>query len=495
MKAKNLFHLILWSGIAVSPMAKAATVPVTSLADDGSPGTLRTAIESAASGDTLDLTTLDGSILLNFGQLTIDKDLVIAGPGPSHLAIDGQLNSRVFCVMPGAVVTFSGLAITNGYEDPFFSGVSAGGGILNELGTLTILNCWVSGNFADLGAGIFNDGGSLLFGGVTGTATLRLLNSTLSGNSTESGVGGAVLCGSFPGSSSVVIVQNSTLSGNMAWIGGAIQCSAGSTVQIDNSTLSGNVALSGLGGGIAVRGSSLAIKNTLLDGGSWGANIWLDPQQAGLVQSYGYNLSSDDGGGQLAAGGDLVNTEPLLGLLQYNGGPVPTHALMPGSPAVDAGSATDITGLPVTSDQRGVSRPQGPALDIGAFEAEQESPPPGSGHSYSWSGVLRPIESDGTSVFKAGSTIPVKFKLTGEDAGITDLVAKLCFGPTDGGVVETIHEAQCRAGSSGTNLFSYDAVSGEYCFNWSTKGLSSGTYRVFIDLGDGEVRTVDVTLK
>jgi hypothetical protein len=101
----------------------------------------------------------------------------------------------------------------------------------------------------------------------------------------------------------------------------------------------------------------------------------------------------------------------MLGLLADNGGPTWTHALLPGSPAVYAGSGTDIEGNPVLRDQRCVSRPQGVANDIGAFEFEA------SESEYNWSGVMDPINPDGTSVFKAGSTVTFKFTLSGESAG------------------------------------------------------------------------------
>ncbi|HEY3228182.1 MAG TPA: choice-of-anchor Q domain-containing protein, partial [Roseiflexaceae bacterium] len=84
---------------------------------------------------------------------------------------------------------------------------------------------------------------------------------------------------------------------------------------------------------------------------------------SGAITSSGHNLSSDSSCG-FTAGGDLQNTNPLLGPLAANGGPTPTHALLPGSPAFEAGTNT---GCPAT-DQRGILRPQGIFCDIGAFE-------------------------------------------------------------------------------------------------------------------------------
>ena len=83
----------------------------------------------------------------------------------------------------------------------------------------------------------------------------------------------------------------------------------------------------------------------------------------GNITSLGHNLDSD-GSCELSGTGDLSSTDPLLGPLQDNGGPTFTHALLPGSPAIDA---ADDTAAPAT-DQRGIRRPQGRAGDIGAYE-------------------------------------------------------------------------------------------------------------------------------
>ena len=84
----------------------------------------------------------------------------------------------------------------------------------------------------------------------------------------------------------------------------------------------------------------------------------------------GHNLDSENSC-QFNGTGDLINTNPRLGPLQDNGGPTFTHALLQDSPAVDAG---DNNGAPAT-DQRGVSRPQGSTVDIGAYELEGGGPP------------------------------------------------------------------------------------------------------------------------
>jgi len=125
-------------------------------------------------------------------------------------------------------------------------------------------------------------------------------------------------------------------------------------VTITNSTISGNSATGsggGIWGGFAGSNSIFANEN--------GGNV-----TNGEVTSLGHNLFTDTPPGTLLPT-VLLNTDPLLGPLADNGGPTFTMALLPGSPAIDTGSAS----AGVTADQRGIPRPQGTAPDIGAFES------------------------------------------------------------------------------------------------------------------------------
>jgi hypothetical protein len=112
---------------------------------------------------------------------------------------------------------------------------------------------------------------------------------------------------------------------------------------------------------------------------------------------------------------------------------------------------------------------------------------------YDWSGVLQPINADGTSVFKAGSTLPVKFQLTGASACITNAVAALSYAKVYDNVPGGVNEADSTSAATTGNLFRY--TGGQYLFNWSTKGLSPGIYQLQINLGDGVIRTVTIGLK
>jgi uncharacterized repeat protein (TIGR01451 family) len=228
---------------------------------------------------------------------------------------------------------------------------SAGGGINNfGGGTLAVTSSTFSGNTADIGGGINNESGMV-----------TVSTSTFSGNTVSLWGGGL---SSFSGP---LEVSNSTVSGNTAGeLGGGIYND--DTLSVSNSTVSGNTASSGNGGGIFndVDGNP-SIKNSIVaqspDGGNCADN-------AGTFTALGVNFADD-----ASCPGFTVSAEINLGPLANNGGPTQTHALLPGSIAIDAViDCTDVAGAPVTADQRGVARPQDgsgdgiPLCDGGAFE-------------------------------------------------------------------------------------------------------------------------------
>ncbi len=224
---------------------------------------------------------------------------------------------------------------------------------------MTISNSTISGNGA--GGGKNNIPGS--GGGISGGGTIT--NCTISGNSVFGsplkgpGLGGGIRAGT-------VTISNSTLSDNYCLfygLGGGIYC--GGTLTIEKSTLSNNSATQG---GRIYNEGSIGIGNTVLNrGDASGENVF---NNGGTITSAGYNLSSDDGGGVLNGPGDLINTDPLLGPLQDNGGPTFTHELHPGSPAVDAGDPNFTP--PPFYDQRGPDfwRVRNNRIDIGSFEVQ-----------------------------------------------------------------------------------------------------------------------------
>jgi hypothetical protein len=231
------------------------------------------------------------------------------------------------------------------------------GGIFNA-GTAEITNCTVDQNTGGQhGGGIYNQG-----------LLLTIANSTINHNNVIGDGGGIANTGPLT-------ISNSTISGNTASFkgvgngGGIFNAAPPSTLTIRNSTFSGNLVGSpaGQGGGIYLSTGRVELENTILKAGAAGANLF---NQSGTVISNGYNLSSDDGGGFLTAPGDQINTEPMLGPLQNNGGPTFTHALLTGSPAINAGNPNFTP--PPSNDQRGPGYPRvsGGRIDIGSFELQ-----------------------------------------------------------------------------------------------------------------------------
>jgi hypothetical protein len=367
-----------------------ASIIVVTNTNDSGPGSLRDALAAAIDGDMIDATGISGTILLTSGELQITHAVTISGPGAGNLAVDGNGTFRVFDNLISGV-SISGFSITNGSAPG-----NNGGGVFNEGGnsaTLRLSDCTVSGNSADFGGGIFNLNGTLTVdnctisgnaaafsgGGIDnsasdGAASLTITNSTISDNSATANDGGGILSGAAGTTLSVasLIVSNSTLSDNSATgNGGAIANTADAApnnaqAAITNSTISDNSATAN-GGGIYNAIGEFQIGDTILNAGSSGVNIFIN---SGRATSLGYNLSSDDGGGVLTGTGDLINTDPMLGPLQDNGGPTFTHALLPGSPAIDAGDPAFTS--PPFFDQRGnpFDRVIGSLIDIGSFEVQ-----------------------------------------------------------------------------------------------------------------------------
>ena len=324
-----------------------ATTIIVSNTNDSGPGSLRQALVDANDGDTVDATGISGVITLTTAQLLVDKSVTIIGAGANILAVDGNATTRIFQIGQSETVTISDLTIRNGQG-------SFGGGILNgDAATLTIINSTLSDNSGGFGGGGFNSG------------TLAIVNSTVSGNIASEGGG------IYNSGAGILTITNSTFSGNAASsIGGGV-FNLG-TLQLARSTLSDNSA-SFLAGGI-LNFQNLEIGNTILKRGDSGENIYNNTQ--GIVTSVGYNVSSDDGGDILTGPGDQTFTDPMLGPLQENGGPTLTHALLPDSPAINAGDPSFTP--PPFFDQRGpgFDRVVNGRLDIGSFEVQDVTATP-----------------------------------------------------------------------------------------------------------------------
>ena len=307
------------------------------------------------------------------GDFDISESLTLVGA--NGVVIDGNGFDRVFHIRTSANVAISSLTVTGGN-----AGADNGGGILiDSSATLTASNVTVSGNSAKWGGGIaatgdltfiqgrignntatFGGGGAYLYGASSST-----IRSSLVDNNTSTFGGGL----NPWGVSTTLAISNSTLSGNQATSsasssGGAIFPVLG-TVSIDHSTIASNSS-SGFGGGIYNESASVTLRNTLI-----GDNTAPTATDCGGSQltSAGFNLVEVgcSMGGDLS--GNIIGVDGGLGPLQLNSLPLPTHALLGGSPAIDAGSCTDTASDVVIADQRGVSRPQIGTCDIGAYEA------------------------------------------------------------------------------------------------------------------------------
>jgi hypothetical protein len=359
---------------AMSGLAIADTITVINTNDSGV-GSLRQAIAKASDGDTIEFdSTLNGeNIILTSGELTIDKSIAITGPGANLLGISRAQNAaafRIFHVMPSRSVRIQGLTISNGLAQ-----FDSGGGILNETSELHVIDCRINDNVTEAtGGGICNCFTASMLtvesstlsgnfagdygGAIANSGTLVVMDSTLSANRGEF-TGGAII------NDASLTVSNSTVSGNSTQLhGGGIANISGQNT-ISNSTLTGNSGSTA--GAIYNRLATLEIRNTILNAGDMGPNILND---LGTVTSHGFNLSSDDAGGLLTAPGDQINIDPLLGVLQDNGGPTFTHAPLQGSPVIDAGDPK-FTPPPI-DDQRGhgFNRVVNGRIDIGSYEVQ-----------------------------------------------------------------------------------------------------------------------------
>ncbi len=398
--------IILILTLAIS--ATAATLTVTSTFDfagtcGGSGCSLRQAIASAGPGDTIDFSLpAHSTIALTHGELVIDKNLTITGPGRSLLQVQpetGFPQSRIFNIIaPATSVSISGLSISGGSAD------YGGGILLNSSSSLALSNCAVSANSADYGGGISSSnnggsgsltilncsivdngvsrqGGGIRFSGAAGAA-LTIMNSTISdnlmGNAGTLGGGIEILLTSADQSATII---NSTISGNSAnGDGGGIYFYSyytNATGTLTNCTIADNESFDA-GGGIFNGQGTLNVRNTII-----ARNDAVSGKDfSGTLTSQGYNLIGNTSGTTITGTttGNQLNVNPMLGTLQDNGGPNRTCALLSGSPAIDAGNS----GGSIT-DQRGMARPVdsptvpnasgGDGSDVGAYEVQPDQLP------------------------------------------------------------------------------------------------------------------------
>jgi hypothetical protein len=115
---------------------------------------------------------------------------------------------------------------------------------------------------------------------------------------------------------------------------------------------------------------------------------------------------------------------------------------------------------------------------------------------YNFAGFLQPINSDGTSIFKAGRTIPVKMRLTAADGSIvSNAVATLGVAKVSNQVIGIFEEGEASGASNLDNYFRYDPTAGQYIYNLSTAGFTAGTYVLRATLNDGSTHDVYVSVR
>jgi uncharacterized repeat protein (TIGR01451 family) len=249
------------------------------------------------------------------GLPPIRSIITIEGHGSTIARGSAALTFRILAVNGTGNLTLNETTVSGGAA-PGFTGTSSslGGGVYNRLGTVTLTNSTVSGNSAIFGGGVYNS--------FSGTTTLT----------------------------------NSTISGNSASSGGGVYINAG-TATLTRTLVSGNTAASGA----EISGTITADDFNLFG-------------HSGLTNAQAFS-GFTPGPSDITATSDGTDPTPLANILAplaNNGGPTQTHALVAGSPAIDAVGAGC---PPPATDQRGVSRPQpaGGNCDIGSFEI---MPPP-----------------------------------------------------------------------------------------------------------------------
>lgn len=320
------------------------------------------------------------------GALTV-SDSAIEGNGGYH--VGGIANGGTAVINSSSVTTNSSHGISNGGQMEitnsvinnnrgFFVNGGIGGGIVNG-GTLTIRGSVISNNIAHRGReGVEYFGGGK-GGGISNSGSLTISMSSITNNIAESrefnpdyetyysgGIGGGIWNW---GTKSSLTIHSSTIAGNVAHdsdqqggVGGGIANTEMATMTLMNTTVSSNTATVGSGitimgeplttmtltnvtiagnsgsAGIRTSGGRVVLRNTIVAGTT--ANGKATTDCSGPLTSDGHNLIQNATdctiGGTTT--GNLLNVDPLLGPLQENGGPTLTHALLPGSPAIDAGT-------------------------------------------------------------------------------------------------------------------------------------------------------------
>ncbi|MFA6474780.1 MAG: immunoglobulin-like domain-containing protein [Patescibacteria group bacterium] len=366
------------------------TLSITNVSDDE---------DVAATGD-LDLTDANGVTMQGNGY----SNTIISATGLGDRVLEIAANATVINVtlsggnlnvpdsgivqgggvfISSGTVSFSDCKVSNNSITSYTAAANGGGVYLSSPATVTMTNCIISGNSVlnPDGAGMVASGGGIF---VDSSSTLRLSAVTVSGNTAN---GTNAYGGGLGVNGGSVTITNATISGNAVTAkvvnagGGAIYAAESATIETAFSTITNNTVSGGSdasGGGIySANSTALNIRNSIVAGNSAttiGSNCYTN---SGDITSFGYNIADGTSCSSFFATGDAISTDPLLVALADNGGPVQTHAISSSSPAKDvipAVRCTDYTLAAVTTDARGVPRPDHTSCDIGAYELDQTAP-------------------------------------------------------------------------------------------------------------------------
>jgi len=409
------FQLGLTGTISLST---ALPILSTSMAING-PGANVLTVQRSTAGGTPQFSVFLITQTVSISGLTISNGLaspLVGGGGGiinrgtlTLLNVNVSANQTINGLPGGGIFNQGTLSIVNGIISGNASSASGdGGGIYNSGGTITMTDSTVSSNSS--GSGGSNNGGGNGGGIWNGPfSVVSITYSVISGNRT--GDGGGSSNGGFGGgiyNIGTVTITNSTISGNQTGgpnsaPGGGGGISNPGTLIVTNCTISGNQTGNGsgamngygTGGGIG-SGGTASLRNTILAnnvvaGGAAGPDLF------GTFNSQDYNLIGNTSGATITGTTthNITNTSANLGALANNGGPTLTHALLSGSPAIDAGNNSSVTNPPFIgppfTDQRGVSFNRiadgdgnsTAIVDIGAYELQgiltidKVSPPAG----------------------------------------------------------------------------------------------------------------------
>lgn len=402
-----------YTGTGSATVTIAANDFVVTATSDSGEGSLRQAVLNAnaiAGADTITFAgstftdTTPDTITLTTGVMDITTDVTLVGPGPKLLSISGNNASRILSLTAG-IQRISGITFTGG-NDTANGGGGGGGAISAAGGSVSIINCAFVSNVSAVGGGA-----------IINYYNLSVTGSSFSGNS---GPWGGAIANATDGSFALesTVVTNSTFSGNSGTQGGGGIYNSNGLLTLKNCTITGNN--SPVGSGILTYGDLYTrtdAGNTLIAGNTGSADVSRAGTSGTAFLSLGGNLIGNTGTiTDFTATGDQVGTSaspinPNVGPLADNGGATLTHALLPGSPALNGGLVANIPAdtldldgdtdatEPIPYDQRGTGfiRSVG-TPDIGAFELQKGISIVADASSYG--------ESAGNAVFTVSRTGP-----------------------------------------------------------------------------------------